>query len=477
LNGWVRGRGMTLGRRQGRQRELWIHADQLAAPPAEPFYRRLNEMLAEAGFDRFVETLCSPYYHAARGRRSMPPGVYFRLLMLAYFEAIDSERGLEWRAADSLSARGFLGLPLDKKAPDQTTISRTRRRLPEAVHLRVLRFVAAMLRGEKLLDGDGLAIDASTIEANASLRSLRRKDTGESYADWLRRLASAAGMQRATDDDLKRLDRARKGKRTSNKEWHNPHDPDARVGRTARGQTRMLYKAEHAVDTSSGAIVAARVCSVAGDTTTGPQTLERANTTIAQLHEDDPTGGPLPGPAVVMDKGYHSAKTLADHEECGFVPYTKERARRKAKARAKTQRKARKQSRQRKRKSKSGSPREHDALRRNRRRLRTQRGKRLMKRRAEYVERSFAHTLDRGRLRRTTLRGTSNLDKRHQGICAAFNLSLLMRHRHGAGTPKMLAIRLGLFGLLACLLTMTALLVAAPSSPASRSSTLRPRPA
>lgn len=461
---------MSLGRRTAQQRELWINAEQIAPPPAGPFYARVNELLAAAGFDAFVEKLCAPFYEASAGRRSLAPGVYFRMLMLAWFEAIDSERGLEWRIGDSLSARGFLGLPLTKPAPDQTTISRTRRRLPEEVHVAVLRFVAAMLRGEQLLQGDAIAIDASTIDANASMKSLRRKDTGETYKEWLKRLATEAGIDSPSDDDLKRLDRARKGKKTSNADWHNPHDPDARVGRTAHGRTRMLYKVEHAVDTDSGAIIAARVCSVAGDTTTGPATLERANETLLHLLDAD-RDAPLPGSRVVMDKGYHSASALADYEDCGFVPHIKEPARggrKRAKARRKSARKARKQSRRKRRAKSKRTPHETAALGRNRRRLQTRQSKRLMKRRAEFAERSFAHTLDRGRLRRTTLRGEHNLDKRHQGLCAGFNLARLMRRHHGAGTPKMLAIELGLFCLLVCATLLPLLATAANLQPSTR---------
>lgn len=468
---------MSLGRRQPQQRELWINTDELAAPPAKPFYAAVNEALADAGFDAFAEKLCAPHYNAVAGRRSLAPGTYFRMLMLAYFEAIDSERGLEWRIADSLSARGFLGIPLTRRVPDQTTISRTRRRLSDEVHVRVLTFIAAMLRGDNLLDGDAIAIDASTIDAAASKASLRRKDTDETYKQWLDRTMREAGIESPTDDDRKRFDRKRKGKRTSNKDWHNPHDPDARIGRTANGRSRMIYKVEHAVDTNSGAIIGARVCSVAGDTTTGPQTLERASETLAQLHDAEPDGGPLTGSRVVMDKGYHSAAALVDYEDCGFVPHIKEKsgARRKSRAKRKAQRSARKQSR-RKRKSKARSPREREALHRNRRRMQTRVSKRLMKRRAEYVERSFAHTLDRGRLRRTTLRGAENLDKRHQGICAGYNLSRLMHRRRGAGTPKMLAIQLSLFSLMICAV-MTMMMLASQTAAGSASRSLRRRAA
>src|SRR5207342_1332120 len=179
-------------------------------------------------FDRFVEEQCRPFYAPVMGRPSLPPGRYFRLLMVGYFEGLDSERGIAWRAADSLSLRQFLGLELSEAPPDHSTISRTRRLIDVETHQAVFTWILKRLAAAGLVKGQTIGIDATTLEANAALRSLVRRDTGESYQEFLTKLAEASGIRTPTRAALARLDRKRK-KKGSNQEWTHPHDPDARI--------------------------------------------------------------------------------------------------------------------------------------------------------------------------------------------------------------------------------------------------------
>src|SRR5438034_7825973 len=245
---------MAMGKRTSAQKPIWIPTTDLPVSPGHPFYARLNAILDEAGFDRFAEEQCRAFYAPAMGRPSLPPGRYFRLLLLGYFEGLDSERGIAWRAADSLAVRSFVGLGLDATAPDHSTISRTRRLIDVETHRAVFTWVQERLVGAGLLKGRTIAIDATTLEANAAMRSIVRRDTGESYQAFLTRLAETSGIKTPTREALARLDRKRK-KKTSNKDWTNPHDPDAKVTKMKEGRTHLVHKAEHAVDLETGAIV------------------------------------------------------------------------------------------------------------------------------------------------------------------------------------------------------------------------------
>ena len=242
---------MAMGRQRGRQGELLVTFDELPKSPGHVFYDRLQEVLRDAGFDAFAEDLCRPYYAAAMGAPSLPPGRYFRMHLVGYFEGIASERGLEWRCADSLSLREFLGLELRQRVPDHSWLSRTRARLPIEVHEQVFAWVLARLAERGLVKGERIGLDASTMEANAAMRSIRRRDTNETYRAMLARMAQASGIATPTAAELKRLDRRRKGKRTANAEWTSPTDPDARIARLKDGRTRLAYKPEHARSTST----------------------------------------------------------------------------------------------------------------------------------------------------------------------------------------------------------------------------------
>jgi transposase len=400
---------MAMGKRASEQAPLWIPTTELPVSPGHPFYVRLNEILDAAGFDRFVEEQCRPFYAPVMGRPSLAPGRYFRLLLIGYFEGLDSERGIAWRAADSLAVRHFLGLGPDEAAPDHSTISRTRRLIDVEAHQAVFTWVQERLVEAELLRGKTLAVDATTLEANAAMRSIVRRDTGETYQQFLTRLAAASGLKTPTREALARLDRRRK-KRTSNAEWMNLSDPDAKVTQMKDGRTHLAHKVEHAVDLETGALVAVTLHGAdVGDTTSLLATTLTAAEQLAAAQASAPT-------ALVGDKGYHSNDTLLALAALGIRAYLAEPDRGR---RCWTQ-----------------APEAQRPVYGNRRRVGGRRGKRWMRRRGEYVERTFAHVYDTGRLRRTHLRGHQNILKRLIVHAGAFNLGLLMRHVIGRGTPR-----------------------------------------
>ncbi len=411
---------MSMKRRAGeRQQELWIPAKDLAAGPGHPFYQRLNKLLADHGFDRFVEGLCQGFYAERLGRPSIPPGVYFRMLMVGYFEGIDSERGIAWRCADSLGLREFLGYSLRNKTPDHSSLSIIRSRLDLESHQEVFTWVLKVLGEKGLLRGKTIGVDATTLEANAALRSIVRRDTGESYGEFLRALAKASGIQTPTREDLARIDRERKGK-GSNKDWEHPHDPDARITKMKDGRTHMAHKAEHAVDMDSSAVVAVTVQGAdQGDTTTLYETVAEAAENLREVRDDPQTGQCMDEEILqelVGDKGYHSGDTMRDMAEIEVRSYVSEpkRGRRKWK----------------------GKRLERAATYANRRRIKGRRGRALLRRRGEVVERSFAHLYETGGMRRTHLRGHLKILKRLLVHVGGYNLALVMRQAFGIGKPR-----------------------------------------
>src|SRR6266446_3777534 len=317
---------MAMGTKRARQKqEEMFYASERVEAPGHPFYEQLNGVLDGAGFDQFCEEQCRDFYHTKLGRPSLAPGVYFRLLLIGFFEGIGSERGIGWRVADSLSLRRFLSYGLDEATPDHVTISRTRRLLDEATHQAVFTFVLSEVARRGMLKGKTIGIDATSLEANAAMRSIVRRDTGESYMEYLRRLAQEAGLE-ATDDELRRADRKRK-KKASNDDWVNPHDPDAEVTKMKDGSTHFAYKAEQAVDLDTGAIVAITTHGgAAGDTTSIAETLPAAGVAVAE-QIDTPTAPGKYGVQeqgiceVVTDKGYHSGPSLVAMREMGVRSY------------------------------------------------------------------------------------------------------------------------------------------------------------
>ena len=324
---------MAIGTRQKRERqeELWVVSSEVVSSPAHAFYDRLNQILDQHHFDRNVERLCRRYYQGRMGRPSITPGVYFRSLLLGYFEGIDSERGIAWRLGDSLSLRRFIGYALTEETPDHSTISLTRRLYAVETHRAVFRWVLKILVEEGLVEGKTVSIDATMLEANAALRSLVRRDNGQRYDEYLKDLAKAAGMENPTREQLARLDRGRK-KKGSNQEWKNPHDPDARIAKMKDGSTHLAHKAEHAVDLSSGVLLAVTLQGAdQGDTTTIHQTLAEAGEAVAELIEHEAVTAPAEEPKVnlggiqeaVADNGYHSGAVLQalQESECrSYIP-------------------------------------------------------------------------------------------------------------------------------------------------------------
>ncbi len=411
-----------MGQRKDVQEPLWVTTSDLPRSPGHPFYARLNRVLDSEGFDRFVESKCRGFYAPVLGRPSLAPGRYFRLHLVGYFEGLDSERGMAWRAADSLGVRSFLGLGLDEQAPDHSTISRTRRLIDVETHNEVFTWILERLARGGLLKGKTIGIDATTLEANAAMRSIVRRDTGETYQEYLTRLAKASGVRTPTRQTLARLDRRRK-KKGSNEEWKSPADPDAKITKMKDGRTHLAHKAEQAVDMTSGAIVSVTIQDAdQGDTSTLGKTLNEAETQIRRVQKRTRSCHPDGLQEVVADKGYHSTAVLQEMEDAGLRAYVSEPDRGRRKWR--------------------GDMSSRDMVYANRRRNRGARGQRLHRLRGERAERPFAHLYRTGRLRRTHLRGHQNILKRVLVHSGAFNLGLLMRQAFGVGTPRGLQGRL-----------------------------------
>jgi transposase len=415
---------MAMGTRQGRQRqeEFWIASATLARPASHPFYESLNRLLDECRFDEFVESVCAPFYADRLGRSSLAPGLYFRMLLVGYFEGIDSERGIAWRAADSLGIRAFLGIALDEYVPDHSTISRTRRLIDLETHQLVFAWIVEILAEHGLVRGKTIGIDATTLEANAALRAIVRRDTGEPYQEFLKRLAQESGIQTPTRAQMGRLDRKR-AKKGSNKEWVNPNDLEARIAKMKDGRTHMAYKAEHAVDMETGAVVAVTVQGAdIGDTQSVQETLEQAVENLRTVTEVMcataglevlPAGGPE---ELVTDKGYHSREVVLAIADSGIRTYFSEP--------------------ERGRQHWPDQEREQKAVYGNRRRVQGERGKELQRQRGEKLERVNAHLYETGGMRRVHLRGRDNVLKRLFIHVGGLNLGLLMRAMYGKGTPR-----------------------------------------
>lgn len=405
---------MGTRKKRERQEDLWIASSTVVEPPGNAFYDRLNQILDEYHFDRRVEALCRRFYKKSPyGRPSIAPGVYFRALLIGYFEGLDSERAIAWRAADSLSLRRFLGYALDEETPDHSTFSRTRRLYWVETHKAVFRWVLGILGREGLLAGQTIAIDATTLEANAAMKSIVRRQDGQSYTDYLTDLAKAAGIENPTREQLARLDRKRKQK-GSNQEWTSPADSDARITRMKDGRTHLAHKAEHAVDLASGALLAITLQPAdAGDTSTMGKTLEEAQSAAHQIHQAEVQ-------EVVADKGYHSGAVLTDLHAKQVRSYIPE------------------PDRGRRHWDGEGKAEQQQRTYENRRRVKGDRGKRLQRMRSELAERSFAHMYETGGMRRVHLRGRDNILKRLLLQAAAFNISLILRAALGTGKPRQL---------------------------------------
>lgn len=381
-------------------------------------------MLDAHHFDTFAEATCARFYDdgGRGGRPGLAPGIYFRCLMVGYFEGIDSERGIDWRCSDSHSLKLFLGLAIDASAPDHSTISRTRRLIDLETHQQVFQEVLKILANHDLIDGKTVGVDGTTLEANAAMRSIVRRDTGEGYQEFLTKLAKESGIETPTREDLAKLDKKRKNK-ASNDDWQSPADPDAKITKMKDGTTHLAHKAEHAVDLGDdahGAILAVNVAdAAAGDTATLADTLVQTTENLRAVSDDDRVGDKLSDDwmsETVLDKGYHSKQTLLDLDEMNIRSYASEPAR--GRQHWNDQEDAR------------------DAVYANRRRIKGERGKRLLRSRGEKLERTFAHCYETGAMRRLYLRGRDNIAKRVLIHAAGFNVGLLMRVKYGLRKPR-----------------------------------------
>lgn len=407
---------MALGkRRRERQLEAFVVASDLPKSPGHPFYTALNRLLAENGFDPLVEKLCAPYYAETMGRPGVPPGVFFRMLFVGYFEGLKSHRSISWRCTDSRSLGDFLGLGPTDPVPNHSCVSKTHKRLPEEVFNEVFRFILSVAAHKGLLWGKAIGIDSTTIQANASMRSIVRKDSGKGWKDYTKKLAKQAGLEDPTDDELRQFDRNRPGKKVSNDDWENPNDPDATITRMKDGTTRMAYKAEHAVDLDTDIVVAATV-----HPGNAPDTQTIIDTAIDAAVNAEQAGVENDLQAIVADKGYHSTKVVTLAADLGMRAYIPERASPKQ------------------RRWTDKAPADQRAVYNARRRTQSERGKQLSRLRSELTERSFAHVCDTGGARRTWLRGLASVAKRHLMMVAARNLSTIMRAIIGIGGPRSL---------------------------------------
>jgi transposase len=413
---------MAMGRRKvERQEELFVATAELARSPGHPFYRKLNELLAEAGFDRWVENRCRRHYEEEepRGQPSLPPGVYFRMLLVGYFEGIDSQRGIAWRCADSLALRQFLGIRLSEATPDHSTLSRTRKRLPLEVFDEVFQFVLRIAAAKLPLSGQTVGVDSTTLEASAAMKSIVRRDSGEDWKEYVARLMKEEGAvppdAEPTDEEVRRFDKQRKHKKVSNEDWESPTDPDARIAKLKDGRTHLAYKAEHVVDLASELVLAAEVYTA--DQTDHGTLVDSVMQAQQNLQE---SLGELAIEEVAADKGYHAAEQVELAAALALRTYIPEPERRH------TSRWTDK------------PPELKTAVYANRRRTRRAKSKKLGRLRSERVERSFAHVCDSGGMRRSWLRGLAEVAKRYRLAVAAHNLAIVMRTLFKIGKPRAL---------------------------------------
>lgn len=415
---------MAMGKRDTEeQRDLFVMADKLPRSPGHVFYDKLNAVLRAGGFDRHVEALCEPYYAKGKGRPSVPPGVYFRMLLVGYFEGINSQRGIAWRCSDSLSLRKFLGIALGDDSPDHSSLTYIRNRLPFEVHRDVFIWILALAQEKKLLKGKTVAVDSTTLEANAAMKSIERKDTGEDWNEYLTRLMKEEGLLDDRDDDdppsageLRQFDKSRENKRVSNDEWQSPTDPDSRIAKMKDGTTHLAYKAEHVVDLDTEMIIAAEIyhadrpdSQTLEDSVNAAQTNQREAGSVQQIED------------VVADKGYHANEQLANlHEHTPYRTFIPE------------------PQSPHERTWIDKPPKQKEAVYANRRRTRGERGRKLQRLRSEKTERTFAHVCETGGARRTWLTGIDKLRKRYLISAAAHNLGVLMRVLFNMGTPRSL---------------------------------------
>jgi len=421
---------MGMGKRKPAQETLFIAHDDLPRSAGHPFYVKLNQLLDEAGFDRWLEKRCAQYYaqEEKRGQPSIPPGVYFRMLLIGYFEGIDSQRGIAWRCGDSLSLRNFVGITLGYKTPDHSTLTNTRKRLPQEVFAEVFQFVLQIAVVKDLVAGKTVGVDSTLLEANAAMKSIIRRESGEDWKEYVTRLMREEGVLEAThepsNEEVRRYDKTRKNKKVSNEEWVSKTDPDSRIAQMKDGRTHLAYKAEHVVDLKTDLVLAAEITAAnQGDTQTMTDSVLQAQLNLQEA------GSAQQIEEVAADKGYHAAGTLELCDALALRTYIPEP--------------------QRKYESRwtDKPPELQRAVYGNRRRVRRAKSKRLQRRRSELCERTFAHICDSGGMRRTWLHELVNVTKRYLIAAAAHNLGRVLRKLFGIGKPKALQGQGGLAAL------------------------------
>jgi transposase len=406
---------MALGRRKdGQQDEMFVMAEHLPKAPGHVFFRKLNAVLREAGFDRWAEDLCRPYYAETQGRPGIPPGTYFRMLLIGYFEGIGSQRGIAWRCSDSLSLRDFLGIPLTEDSPDHSTLSVVRDRLPVEVHQAMFTWVLGLLAEKKLAKGKTVGVDSTTLEANAAMKSIVRRDTGDDYETYVKQLMAEEGIKDPSSEEVRRFDKQRQDKKVSNEEWVSESDPEARITKMKDGTTHLAYKAEHVVDLETNAILAATIYAADhADSQTLEDSVNHAQTNLNEAQ----TGAEIQD--VAADKGYHATEqvtAMAEHTLYRtYIPEPELKHNRRWTDKP---------------------PEQKAAVYANRRRVKGERGKQMQRQRSEFVERTFAHVCETGGARRTWLRGMEKVQKRYLLAAAAHNIGVLMRKLFQMGTPR-----------------------------------------
>ena len=397
------------------QPELFVPAARLVQPATSSFYTKLEQTLQSFQFAEQSRQICAPAYSdSARGRPPVDPAVYFKMLMIGFFENIASERGIAERCSDSISVRFFLGYDLTEATPDHSTLSLIRGRLSEDTYQQVFLLILSALEQQGLVKGRNVGIDASVIEANASLKSLVNRDTQEAYWEYVRRLAGENGVNPKDAEAVRQFDRKRP-KKMSNDDWENPYDPDAKIGPTKAGAIDMIYKPEHTVDLDTGAVLHAevRLGHEADQKDLAVHVLQaQANINQAQGQPADS----LTIRSATADKGYHAAGEMGRLQQEGSRTVISDPVKN--------------------RNLDKLTQDEVKVVRAAKRSAGSKSGKQLLKQRGMHLERSFAHILDAGGARRTTLRGEENLNKRHKVSAAIYNLSQLMRKIWGVGTPK-----------------------------------------
>ncbi len=399
-----------------KQIELWIPTSELKIKPQLKFFEILESFLLSVGFGDYVRKLCAAYYCADNAcRPPIDPEVYFKMLIVGFFENIRSERGIASRCDDSFSIRHFLHYDINESTPEHSSLSVIRKRLPISVNYKVFSFVLTEMKKRGMVKGKNLAFDSSVMEANASLRALKNRMTEESYQEYIKKLAEENGIDTSDKAAIAKFDRKRKDRKTSNAEWYNPYEPDAKIGKKKDGAVDMIYKPENVVDLDTGAIIDVNLLN--GDVSDSTDNTEKIINAQARLNDisDDPTNAESVETATA-DKGYYDTDTIAELRKSGIICIIPDRIDHRNLSKLNES--------------------QANAVIATCEQVKSDFGKDLLKRRGMHVERSFAHILDCGGMRRTTLRGNENIAKRYIVAAACYNLSMIMRLTFGIGTLK-----------------------------------------